>query len=120
MDSMGEITHTALYMIGNNVSHRVKITGHTADVINCTVLFLLCLPVYCTSYFYVLFAIYWVYFFIVLMPRHLQLTHHQPPDRMSYGSIDGGSFGSRNPFGGPTRQGYQPVGRNTILFLKKI
>ncbi|PWA28514.1 hypothetical protein CCH79_00017984 [Gambusia affinis] len=33
-----------------------------------------------------------------------------PPNiRMSYGSIDGGSFGSRNPFGGPTRQGYQPV-----------
>ncbi|XP_060905640.1 t-SNARE domain-containing protein 1 [Labrus mixtus] len=28
---------------------------------------------------------------------------------MSYGSIDGGSFGGRNPFGGPTRQGYQPV-----------
>ncbi|KAK6326513.1 hypothetical protein J4Q44_G00021580 [Coregonus suidteri] len=29
---------------------------------------------------------------------------------MSYGSIDGGSFGgSRNPFGGPKRQGYQPV-----------
>ncbi|XP_063735778.1 t-SNARE domain-containing protein 1 isoform X2 [Eleginops maclovinus] len=28
---------------------------------------------------------------------------------MSYGSIDGGAFGSRNPFGGPTRQGYQPV-----------
>ncbi|XP_039974086.1 t-SNARE domain-containing protein 1 isoform X2 [Xiphias gladius] len=28
---------------------------------------------------------------------------------MSYGSIDGGSFGSRNPFGGPVRQGYQPV-----------
>ncbi|KAM4579605.1 t-SNARE domain-containing protein 1 [Odontesthes bonariensis] len=28
---------------------------------------------------------------------------------MSYGSIDGNSFGSRNPFGGPTRQGYQPV-----------
>ncbi|KAM6967524.1 t-SNARE domain-containing protein 1 [Aplochiton taeniatus] len=28
---------------------------------------------------------------------------------MSYGSIDGGSFGSRNPFGGLTRQGYQPV-----------
>ncbi|KAM6893353.1 t-SNARE domain-containing protein 1 [Xenentodon cancila] len=28
---------------------------------------------------------------------------------MSYGSIDGGSFGTRNPFGGPTRQGYQPV-----------
>uniref|UniRef100_A0A3Q1ECK3 t-SNARE Domain Containing 1 n=1 Tax=Acanthochromis polyacanthus TaxID=80966 RepID=A0A3Q1ECK3_9TELE len=28
---------------------------------------------------------------------------------MSYGSIDGGSFGSRNPFGGPMRQGYQPV-----------
>ncbi|XP_011603480.1 t-SNARE domain-containing protein 1 isoform X2 [Takifugu rubripes] len=27
---------------------------------------------------------------------------------MSYGSIDG-SFGGRNPFGGPTRQGYQPV-----------
>ncbi|XP_023274773.1 t-SNARE domain-containing protein 1 isoform X2 [Seriola lalandi dorsalis] len=34
---------------------------------------------------------------------------HQPSGRMSYGSIDGGSFGSRNPFGGPTRQGYQPV-----------
>ncbi|XP_026083791.1 t-SNARE domain-containing protein 1-like [Carassius auratus] len=28
---------------------------------------------------------------------------------MSYGSIEPGSFGSRNPFGGPTRQGYQPV-----------
>lgn len=28
---------------------------------------------------------------------------------MSYGSIDGSSFGGRNPFGGPTRQGYQPV-----------
>ncbi|XP_030014864.1 t-SNARE domain-containing protein 1 isoform X1 [Sphaeramia orbicularis] len=28
---------------------------------------------------------------------------------MSYGSIDGGSFGGRNPFGGPMRQGYQPV-----------
>ncbi|XP_062322509.1 t-SNARE domain-containing protein 1 [Osmerus eperlanus] len=28
---------------------------------------------------------------------------------MSYGSIDGGSFGTRNPFGGPSRQGYQPV-----------
>ncbi|XP_064803285.1 t-SNARE domain-containing protein 1-like [Oncorhynchus masou masou] len=29
---------------------------------------------------------------------------------MSYGSIDAGSFGgSRNPFGGPKRQGYQPV-----------
>ncbi|XP_039593192.1 t-SNARE domain-containing protein 1 [Polypterus senegalus] len=28
---------------------------------------------------------------------------------MSYGSIDGGPFGSRNPFGGPTRLGYQPV-----------
>uniref|UniRef100_A0A8C4GZU2 t-SNARE Domain Containing 1 n=2 Tax=Dicentrarchus labrax TaxID=13489 RepID=A0A8C4GZU2_DICLA len=39
----------------------------------------------------------------------LQLTRHQPSGRMSYGSIDGGSFGSRNPFGGPTRQGYQPV-----------
>ncbi len=31
---------------------------------------------------------------------------------MSYGSIDAGSFGSRNPFGGPTRQGYQPVGKD--------
>lgn len=28
---------------------------------------------------------------------------------MSYGSIDGGTFGARNPFGGPSRQGYQPV-----------
>ncbi|XP_062848159.1 t-SNARE domain-containing protein 1 [Trichomycterus rosablanca] len=28
---------------------------------------------------------------------------------MSYGSIDGGSFVGRNPFGGPKRQGYQPV-----------
>ncbi|KAJ0066663.1 hypothetical protein NL108_016890 [Boleophthalmus pectinirostris] len=28
---------------------------------------------------------------------------------MSYGSIDGNSFGGRNPFGGPARQGYQPV-----------
>ena len=31
--------------------------------------------------------------------------------RMSYGSIDGGSFRTRNPFGGPSRQGYQPVGK---------
>ncbi|TRY86396.1 hypothetical protein DNTS_012158 [Danionella cerebrum] len=44
--------------------------------------------------------------------RHLS---HLPPrsliggSKMSYGSIDAGSFGSRNPFGGPTRQGYQPV-----------
>ncbi|XP_027762279.1 t-SNARE domain-containing protein 1-like [Empidonax traillii] len=28
---------------------------------------------------------------------------------MSYGSIDGSGFGSRNPFGGPSRQGYQPL-----------
>ncbi|KAM6089180.1 t-SNARE domain-containing protein 1 isoform 2-T6 [Chlamydotis macqueenii] len=28
---------------------------------------------------------------------------------MSYGSIDGSGFGSRNPFGGPARQGYQPL-----------
>lgn len=35
--------------------------------------------------------------------------------RMSYGSIDAGSFGSRNPFGGPTRQGYQPVGKDTFF-----
>ncbi|XP_072251174.1 uncharacterized protein tsnare1 [Leuresthes tenuis] len=40
---------------------------------------------------------------------HLQLTHHKKSGRMSYGSIDGNSFGSRNTFGGPTRQGYQPV-----------
>lgn len=53
---------------------------------------------------------------------------------MSYGSIDAGSFGSRNPFGGPTRQGYQPVGKDPFFsysqagvlsiyhqaFLKKI
>lgn len=30
--------------------------------------------------------------------------------KMSYGSIDGSGFGSRNPFGGPSRQGYQPLG----------
>lgn len=36
--------------------------------------------------------------------------------RMSYGSIDAGSFGSRNPFGGPTRQGYQPVGKDKFFF----
>ncbi|XP_053571377.1 t-SNARE domain-containing protein 1 isoform X1 [Bombina bombina] len=28
---------------------------------------------------------------------------------MSYGSVDGSGFGSRNPFGGPTTQGYQPL-----------
>ncbi|XP_028831276.1 t-SNARE domain-containing protein 1 isoform X3 [Denticeps clupeoides] len=28
---------------------------------------------------------------------------------MSYGSIDSGAFASHNPFGGPARQGYQPV-----------
>uniref|UniRef100_A0A673BR28 Syntaxin N-terminal domain-containing protein n=1 Tax=Sphaeramia orbicularis TaxID=375764 RepID=A0A673BR28_9TELE len=36
---------------------------------------------------------------------------------MSYGSIDGGSFGGRNPFGGPMRQGYQPVGKAHIDFF---
>lgn len=36
---------------------------------------------------------------------------------MSYGSIDAGSFGSRNPFGGPTRQGYQPVGKDKYFFM---
>lgn len=39
---------------------------------------------------------------------------------MSYGSIDGSGFG-RNPFGGPSRQGYQPLGKVFIscsnLFL---
>lgn len=33
---------------------------------------------------------------------------------MSYGSIDGSGFGSRNPFGGPSRQGYQPLGKVLI------
>lgn len=33
---------------------------------------------------------------------------------MSYGSIDGSGFGSRNPFGGPSRQGYQPLGEVLI------
>ncbi|XP_075067753.1 t-SNARE domain-containing protein 1 isoform X3 [Mixophyes fleayi] len=28
---------------------------------------------------------------------------------MSYGSVDGSGFGSRNPFGGPSSQGYQPL-----------
>ncbi|XP_069813124.1 t-SNARE domain-containing protein 1 isoform X3 [Dendropsophus ebraccatus] len=28
---------------------------------------------------------------------------------MSYGSVDGSGFGSRNPFGGPSTQGYQPL-----------
>ncbi|XP_064410588.1 t-SNARE domain-containing protein 1 [Latimeria chalumnae] len=28
---------------------------------------------------------------------------------MSYGAIDGSGFGSKNPFGGPSRQGYQPL-----------
>ncbi|XP_062896641.1 t-SNARE domain-containing protein 1 [Mobula hypostoma] len=28
---------------------------------------------------------------------------------MSYGAVDGSSFGGRNPFGGPSRQGYQPL-----------
>ncbi|KAJ7419242.1 hypothetical protein WISP_55148 [Willisornis vidua] len=34
--------------------------------------------------------------------------------KMSYGSIDGSGFGSRNPFGGPSRQGYQPLGEVSI------
>lgn len=46
------------------------------------------------------------------LPSCVQLTLQQPSGRMSYGSIDSGSFGSRNPFGGPMRQGYQPVGKN--------
>ncbi|XP_069778363.1 t-SNARE domain-containing protein 1 isoform X2 [Narcine bancroftii] len=29
--------------------------------------------------------------------------------RMSYGAVDGSSFSGRNPFGGPSRQGYQPL-----------
>ncbi|KAM5158353.1 t-SNARE domain-containing protein 1-like [Mantella aurantiaca] len=28
---------------------------------------------------------------------------------MSYGSVDGTGFGSRNLFGGPSSQGYQPL-----------
>ncbi|MEE6508270.1 hypothetical protein FKM82_020132 [Ascaphus truei] len=28
---------------------------------------------------------------------------------MSYGSVDGSGFGSRNPFGGPSTQGYLPL-----------
>ncbi|XP_051879498.1 t-SNARE domain-containing protein 1 [Pristis pectinata] len=28
---------------------------------------------------------------------------------MSYGAVDGSSFSGRNPFGGPSRQGYQPL-----------
>ncbi|XP_068094210.1 t-SNARE domain-containing protein 1 isoform X6 [Hyperolius riggenbachi] len=28
---------------------------------------------------------------------------------MSYGSVDGSGFGSRNPFGGPSSHGYQPL-----------
>uniref|UniRef100_A0A8D2P529 t-SNARE domain containing 1 n=1 Tax=Zosterops lateralis melanops TaxID=1220523 RepID=A0A8D2P529_ZOSLA len=35
---------------------------------------------------------------------------------MSYGSIDGSGFGSRNPFGGPSRQGYQPLGEKTLRY----
>ncbi|CAL8260487.1 unnamed protein product [Boreogadus saida] len=35
-----------------------------------------------------------------------------PPGTMSYGSIDEGSFGPRNPFGGPSSQGYRPVGKD--------
>lgn len=37
---------------------------------------------------------------------------------MSYGSIDGGSFGGRNPFGGPLRQGYQPVGKEKHVAME--
>lgn len=51
----------------------------------------------------------------VFFSRYLQLTRLQL-GIMSYGSIDGNSFGSRNPFGGPTRQGYQPVGKNPCFY----
>lgn len=54
-----------------------------------------------------------VYFY-----RYLSLNHPQQ-GIMSYGSIDGGSFGSRNPFGGPTRQGYQPVGKDIGFYEEK-
>lgn len=55
------------------------------------------------------------------LPSCVQLTLQQPSGRMSYGSIDSGSFGSRNPFGGPMRQGYQPVGKNRkMLFYDAI
>uniref|UniRef100_A0A8C5EBL7 Syntaxin N-terminal domain-containing protein n=1 Tax=Gouania willdenowi TaxID=441366 RepID=A0A8C5EBL7_GOUWI len=39
---------------------------------------------------------------------------------MSYGSIDRDSFDSRSPFGCPTRQGYQPVGKDfkSLCFYK--
>lgn len=34
-------------------------------------------------------------------------------EKMSYGSISGsGGLGSRGPFGGPSRQGYQPLGND--------
>lgn len=50
-----------------------------------------------------------------------QLCAADTSGRMSYGSIDSGSFGSRNPFGGPMRQGYQPVGKNRkMLFYDAI
>lgn len=38
--------------------------------------------------------------------------------KMSYGSIAGGAFG-RNAFGGPKRQGYQPVGKHLLLFINQ-
>lgn len=50
---------------------------------------------------------------------HPPHTHHHHRGTMSYGSIDGSSFGSRNPFGGPTRQGYQPVGESFRLHRRK-
>lgn len=54
----------------------------------------------------------------VFFYRYLSLNHPQQ-GIMSYGSIDGGSFGSRNPFGGPTRQGYQPVGKDIGFYEEK-
>lgn len=51
---------------------------------------------------------------LLLCLLHLQPSEPDPAARMSYGSIHG-SFG-RNPFGGPTKQGYWPVGKESALY----
>lgn len=39
-------------------------------------------------------------------------------EKMSYGSIAGsGGLGSRGPFGGPSQQGYQPLGKGSVGVL---
>lgn len=56
---------------------------------------------------------------LFLFPLVVSVPDPPLPGRMSYGSING-SFGGRSPFGGPTSEGYQPVGKESLLLCFKV